>query len=118
MLNLTEAQVDAFKEWKQDYLEKVDFMREVITTSNPKGYQENDFYNILGEIATIIDDFDVEVNKAHYKEEEITAERKFGFSLKECLDDIYYRISKYGMDKIVEGIFLDKSENLCRIFGI
>lgn len=117
MLNLTEEQVDDFRKWKRDYLEKIDLMREVIKTSNPKGYADNMFYNMLGEISVILDEFAVGEEKAYYKEQ-ITEERKFGFFVRECIAEIDCRIVEYEMDKVVKDIFSVQAANLCRIFGI
>lgn len=117
MLNLTEKQVDDFKDWKQDYLEKIDLMREVIKTSDPKEYAENSFYNILGEISVIVDEFEVETDRAYYKVG-TTEERVFGFFLKECVVEIDCRIAEFEMDKVLKDVFSEKSANLCRIFGI
>lgn len=117
MLNLTEEQVDDFKEWKQDYLEKIDLMREVIKISNPTGYAENSFYKLLGEVAIIVDDFTVETNEACYRAL-ITEERIFGYCIKEYITDISCRIAEFEMDKVLKDVFSEKSANLCRIFWI
>lgn len=117
-LNLTEQQVNKFDEWKEDYLTKIHFMREVIKTSVQDKCEGNAFYLALGKLAEEIDAFEVETDHASYGTLQLTSEKKFFFHLSEYLNSITSWVETFLVSTTVGYVFRQKQLDVKEIFEI
>ncbi len=85
MLNVSQKQVEMFKEWKGKFAKKISEWRTEIETHNPANKH---MCSILEMLEININLLEVEEEQAEYQGEEITTERKFGKAMCEYSIDI------------------------------
>ena len=85
MLNVTQQQVEMFKEWQERFSKKISEWRTEIEIHNPDNYS---MCSILENLQINITLLKVEEEWAEYQGKKITTERKFGYSIHEFSLDI------------------------------